>query len=377
MAKGKNAIRMKPVPYNAPSARRRILLLFAGGDSTTKPSDNFTLIRLILALLVALSHSYTFAGRTEPVIEVGAFTVQCFFAISGYLVTGSYLTTAHPALFAWKRFWRIAPALVVAVPVGQLLLAWQDNYVSNPYPGGGIANGSLWTLSWEALLYVLVLILGLSGLLTAPVVSAALVTSLMLLFVHPNAMSGAVAWVASFFILFTAGGTIRLVESQIDLFKCGVLACAMLTLLYLPLSESLFEATRGTIVFVHGPNVSWNMMRRFLTLIALPFAVLFVCRRFPISLPIRADYSYGVYIFAWPIQQTLVYQLTKHGILFGPRILFAASAILSFGCAFVSWHLIEKNALRLSHMTAQNIFTGFRAWWTEDRCVSQAPDRTN
>ena len=102
-------------------------------------------------------------------------------------------------------------------------------------------------------------------------------------------------------------------------------------------------------MFAYGPGLSWEQMRWFMTLLALPFAVLFIARWFPISVPLREDYSYGVYIFAWPVQQTLVYQAARIEFALGPRTLFIASAVLSFAFAVVSWHLIEKNALRFSH----------------------------
>jgi peptidoglycan/LPS O-acetylase OafA/YrhL len=200
--------------------------------------------------------------------------------------------------------------------------------------------------------------MGMAGMLTAPVVSAAYLVGMVLLFVELNAPSSTTTVIAPFFILFTAGGMIRLGEAQLDLFKCGVLACAALVLTFLPISGDIFESARGSIVFAHGPGITWQLMRWYVTLLALPFALLFLARRFPVSLQIHADYSYGIYIFAWPIQQTLVFQAARFDIALGPRTLFVVSAILSFGCAFVSWHLVEKNALRLSRTKVS--FTAFR-----------------
>jgi peptidoglycan/LPS O-acetylase OafA/YrhL len=135
-----------------------------------KTSDNFTLLRLILALLVVFSHSYPLIGHPEPTLfhsTAGGFAVQGFFAISGYLIAGSYLTTQHSGQFVWKRLLRIVPALAFAVPLPLLLYEWQDHYAGGPFPG--VPNGSLWTISWEVLMYGLTLLLGLAGLLTAPV----------------------------------------------------------------------------------------------------------------------------------------------------------------------------------------------------------------
>jgi peptidoglycan/LPS O-acetylase OafA/YrhL len=278
----------------------------------------------------------------------GRFAVQGFFAISGYLIAGSYMRTQHSGLFIWKRFLRIAPALAFAAPIPWLLCQWQDYYTGNPIPG--VPNGSLWTISWETLMYGLTLLLGLAGLLTAPVIGAAFVAGAILFFLNLHTMSPNAIMVAPFFLLFAAGAMIRLSEHQFDLSRCGALACGVLLLVFLPGIGNLYESAHGNMFFAFGPGVPWDEMRRFVCILALPFAVLFVCCRFPFSLPLRADYSYGIYVWAWPVQETLVHQAMRHEIPLAPGTLFLASTILSAACAFTSWHLIEKNALRLPHL---------------------------
>jgi peptidoglycan/LPS O-acetylase OafA/YrhL len=318
-----------------------------------KTSDNFTLLRLALALLVVFSHSYPLSGRAEPMlfhVTAGTFAVQGFFAISGYLIAGSYLMTQHPGLFVWKRIMRIMPALAFAVPLSLLLWALQDRYAGNPIPG--LPNGSLWTISWESLMYVLTLLFGLVGLLTAPVLGSAVVAGAVLFFLKLPAASPNELIVPPLFVLFAAGAMIRLSEHQFDLAQCGALACGAMLFVFLPGIAGLYGLARGDMFFAFGPGLPWEDMRRFICILALPFAVLFVCRRFPFSLPLRSDYSYGIYVWAWPVQETLVHQAMRHEIPLGPRTLFIASTLVSAGCAFVSWHLIEKNALRLSHLNA-------------------------
>lgn len=56
------------------------------------------------------------------------------------------------------------------------------------------------------------------------------------------------------------------------------------------------------------------------------------------------DPSYGLYIFAFPIQQTLIW--LNHGRL-GWMPLFLLTLLACFAAAFASWHLVEKRALRL------------------------------
>jgi peptidoglycan/LPS O-acetylase OafA/YrhL len=60
-------------------------------------------------------------------------------------------------------------------------------------------------------------------------------------------------------------------------------------------------------------------------------------------LRLRTDLSYGVYIYAWPVQQAAV---TIFSIA-SPYVLLAVALPATLGVAFVSWHLIEAPALRL------------------------------
>ncbi len=53
------------------------------------------------------------------------------------------------------------------------------------------------------------------------------------------------------------------------------------------------------------------------------------------------DMSYGIYIYAFPIQQTLM-----HFFEFNTYQLMASSLCGSIVCGYFSWHLIEKRALK-------------------------------
>ena len=55
------------------------------------------------------------------------------------------------------------------------------------------------------------------------------------------------------------------------------------------------------------------------------------------------DYSYGLYIFAYPVQQTLIWAT---GMTSAP-LYIAASLVVTLGIAALSWHFIEEPALRL------------------------------
>jgi peptidoglycan/LPS O-acetylase OafA/YrhL len=56
------------------------------------------------------------------------------------------------------------------------------------------------------------------------------------------------------------------------------------------------------------------------------------------------DYSYGTYIFAYPVQQSVVATI---GSSVSPLALFAFAAPVTFVLALLSWKFVEHPALRL------------------------------
>ncbi|MEZ5090162.1 MAG: acyltransferase family protein [Micropruina sp.] len=172
-------------------------------------SNAFGLLRLILALLVIVSHAFPVGGWgkdpmgawTHGQAELGDLAVVGFFAVSGYLITRSARRTPL-GLYLWRRFLRIMPAfwlvlLFTALVVGPLFYARghgdlngyfdepggpssfigsnfllmmrqftiHDVFADAPM-GGGVLNGSLWTLFFEALCYLIVAALAVAGLLS-------------------------------------------------------------------------------------------------------------------------------------------------------------------------------------------------------------------
>lgn len=164
--------------------------------------NNFDLLRLGAAVVVLVSHCYPLTASGEDPLQrwtghtAGELGVTIFFAISGYLVTVSWLADPQPRRFAARRGLRLLPALIVVAFVTAFALgpavttlglgayladpvpylyAFRTSvlvpiagtlpgvFTDNPFPNA--VNGSLWTLPVEALAYVMVLVAGLLGLL--------------------------------------------------------------------------------------------------------------------------------------------------------------------------------------------------------------------
>jgi len=195
-----------------PALHSRALQIPATADSqeqTMHPTgsfhtreNNFDFLRFFAAALVLFAHSYPLVGRREdePLTLLtgyekgGSIAVGIFFVMSGYLIASSWLASSSPKSFLIKRALRIFPALIVAVllsvfvigpmvtqfSLGRYLAAdgtwtYLQNillvtryelpgvFTGNIYPD--VVNGSLWTLPLEVLMYIGVMILGLTGFL--------------------------------------------------------------------------------------------------------------------------------------------------------------------------------------------------------------------
>ena len=299
-----------------------------------------------------------FAWLTGGQTILGLVGVFLFFTISGYLVTGSYLSTGSPGRFALKRALRIFPGLWVNLLVVGLVLggcvttlALRD-YLANPglglffrnnlllqventpLPGvvfsqndvGQIVNGALWTLRYELMMYLMVLLLGLLRLLR-------LWVCLVLLGVgiagigFEQALSdwgdvGEWAWLVGF---FAAGMAMRLLGAQARDYRLALLAAAGLVVSgWLHLFIMLFPLFGGYLT-IYLAELHWRRLD-------------FLSR--------AGDLSYGLYIYGWPIEQAVVW---ASGDKLAWWQVFLISLALAILAAFASWHGVEKWALRLGH----------------------------
>jgi len=295
---------------------------------------NFDVMRLVAALLVVVSHTFPLAGqaplRIMGVEDFGALGVSIFFVISGYLVSASY--ERDPKSYLLKRILRIEPGLIASLVVTVLLLAFVTTAPAAEYwpgaalyvlrnallypatyalpgvfqevPLSGVVNGVLWTLRLEFTFYLVLLLIRARLSLVLALLAACVAVYATMTVTHPHWAEEKLTRMAYLGarngMLFFAGAALQLSRRKIPLWLGGVSAVAF--------------------PFV-GP-------------LALPTAVLGLAR--PGKLP--ADLSYGVYIYAFPLQQVLA----AYGQL---NVVTAVLAVLPFAAA--SWFLVERPAMRL------------------------------
>lgn len=101
----------------------------------TTEDNNFTVLRLGLALMVVLGHFKAFVGVFSPdwPFSYAATAVECFFVVSGYLVTHSIDRDPDLKRFFIRRVMRIYPLYFVVITAQTLILA-------NLAPGGMSAH---------------------------------------------------------------------------------------------------------------------------------------------------------------------------------------------------------------------------------------------
>ena len=343
------------------------------GELARGRDNNFNLVRFLAAGLVLWSHSWPLTGTpVEPFERFAGFSlghvgVDVFFVVSGFLVTGSLLARDSLRTFLRARVLRIFPALIVSafgtalvigpfvteLPLTRYLGAWDtwrfalQNSVTWPWgvrwwlpgvflhqPGGPAVNGALWSLPWELTMYVMLAVLGALMLSARPLLTRAGLTRVVLLLAGAATLGHGANEAFDVTRRFEVVQGLRLVA----LFFTA--ASAQLFRDRVPLSAPGFVAAvlglAGALWIKGAALVLYPLLLTYLVLwLALvPAGVLRLYNRL-------GDYSYGFYLWQFPIQQCVV--LARPATTHWELVLIAAPATLVLAVA--SWHLVESRAL--------------------------------
>jgi len=392
-------------PRNPPRCTLRIVRSRAIGVALDPKRNSLNFLRLVLAFCVVYSHASAIAWlgyRNVDVngTELATIAVYGFFGISGYLIAGS-ATRNSVGRYLWQRFLRIFPAfwvclVVTAFAFGAIALAIDPvphcgyvcylklhpgpfsfvysnallkmNQLAVAAPEVHLANGSLWTLFFEFLCYLLLAALSFIGvmrhrgwvaLITLGIFAALLITTLV---PSLNSMFNLYRnFIPMNFMVLSLG---FLGGTLIYLYRERVPDSALLAII----CSIAFVATLYLPTYGHLPTLQLTPSSFGVFLIAYP--LLWLGAHLPFYwIGAKNDYSYGVYIYAFPLTQLLT-SLGAQRVGFWPFMLLTASVTLAFAVA--SWWLIEKHALRLKKvLVGRPIFS--RQLWAS-RPLTKAPD---
>lgn len=332
--------------------------------------NNFNMVRIIAAFAVLISHSFNLATGiwdAEPMVRrfgmsPASIAVDAFFVTSGFLVTGSLLSRNSLLEFLLARVLRIFPALLAMVILTvfglglfftkihwvaylQDPLVWKylvknvslftgvafglpGVFESNPFKN--VVNGSLWTLTAEVQMYAMLAILwvivrALPGLgrNTFRVAIVAFTCAAAALHIGGHFYFPPEGKGIEFLFMFLTGSAYYMLREHVVLSRS--LFWAMIALLALCTTDkhAFFVAYSVTMAYV------------LLYLAYVPAGRIRNYNRV-------GDYSYGVYIYAFPVQQTVVALMP--GISVWTLVFFSAVVTLAF--AGLSWHMLEEPALR-------------------------------
>ena len=349
-------------------------------DAALAGVNHFHPIRLVAALLVLFAHAFHLLDRAgdEPIgrwftsIDASLIGVTTFFFISGFLVARSWDARRSLAGFVAARVLRIVPALWLALLVTVLVIGpifttlplagffgdsatWKylglnallrpqyllpGVFESNPLPG---VNGSLWTIPLEAACYAVLGMAGWTVLLSGPAVG-----------VVTRFRQSPVC-----FIALATGGSAIAVKIAITSPTYAGLALEFLlgAIVYryrdrIRLDPSI--ALLSMIVCIMTAHLAWPFVApgawpgvgAALTSVALPYALLTLALHPAWSTRAtwlhRHDYSYGTYLYGFPVQQATIALGVRD-----PWTLLVIGIPASLALAALSWHLVERRALAL------------------------------
>jgi peptidoglycan/LPS O-acetylase OafA/YrhL len=249
--------------------------------------------------------------------------------VAGFALTslpaGVYLSDAQTHIYFFK-------CATLLTGVGWVL---PGVFEHNPYKE--IVNGSLWTLPYECGMYGLILLLWLVGRRLFAPASKGLE---FLLVVITLLLGGAL--ILARFKLMEAVDLVRLAY----MFFGGAAFYAFRERIVLSRHMVIAACLAGILALLVGSRAAFYVIY-IATLAYIVFFLAYVPAGWIRAYNKTGDYSYGVYIYAFPVQQSIAAILVGVGV---PAMIVLSSAV-TIGLAMLSWHFVEQPALRLKGRT--------------------------
>lgn len=338
----------------------------------SRDNNNLDIFRVIAACMVIYGHAYALAphgGETDFIARLlghdysGSLAVKIFFFLSGLVVTSSLISKRSPIDFVVARSFRIWPALILttvvsAIIIGPMLSTMPiDQYFRDPGTYGYVinnitmsttyslpgvfesnhyktaVNGSLWTIRYEIIAYIVLLALFMIGgskhkwvafsIFLIIAVNPFLPEQFQLSFLQTSKLASMLA------PCFAAGSMLALLKDHIHINIHGVIG---LWILYFFLKSSLA-----------APYILYSGL--FITILYLSSLTSII------KLKPKADISYGIYLWGFPVQQILAKYFPEQGVVFNQ--VFAITLCCMLG--YASWVLIERRSIKAGSIFAKKL----------------------
>ncbi len=337
-------------------------------DAAGNRPAGFDYMRLVLATSVILVHGFAVTGSkahefsmwSGPDRGIIGLILPTFFALSGFLVTGSLERNKSLASFLGLRVIRLIPALAFEVIISAFVLGTiftqysLSSYFGSPTfrayflnivgdihfylpgvfshnPDVPRVNEQLWTIPWELKCYLALAALAVFGianrrrLLLWGFLSAQVLVILYIIR-HPyydpvfpgKILVGCfLAGVLAFKYRDRIPASILLAACAAALTIAGLLVPDAYYFISLPVAY--LACYLGTL----NPRRTWIVS--------------------------SGDYSYGLYLYGFPIQQAFT---ALGSWTYNPALDLCVALPVTFIVAWTSWHFVERPALRLKRCIA-------------------------
>ncbi|WP_291365394.1 acyltransferase family protein [Acetobacter sp. UBA5411] len=329
--------------------------------------NSFGFLRLFFAFLVIVSHTPELkdGNRSREILtsifgslSFGEVAVDGFFIISGYFIVTSFIRSSSISSYFIKRIFRIYPGyiasfifcLLIVGPLAGTPIAELPRHVvrqiinipmlrapilphvfdGQPYPS---LNGAMWSLSYEFSCYVIVVLLGLSGI-----------------FKRSSAVFLLIIFLISFYILSQSHyAQLNTFFRLCMVFMCGA-AWAVAPKLRAWSWTLFFISSTISILFLFLGKYAEIGLSIFGSYSILSFGFL-VNKGILTKINNKTDISYGVYLYAWPIEKLIFLYFPTISLISAGTIDFLMSAL----CAIASWHIVERPMQKWSHKLSEQL----------------------
>lgn len=368
----------------------RFIQLFVSAPEKDR-KNNINIIRFFAAAMVIYGHMSHLAGFAMPTLfgeDISTIAVKIFFVLSGYLITQSFLRDENFIRYGIRRIFRILPGLIFVVAVTVFCLGpflsslglreyfmHQDTYFylmncllypvyylpgvfeSNLYPNA--VNGSLWTLPVEFFMYI-ILPLFIVVLRKLRILKVGLFALTLLFFFFDLAY---IAWFPD----------ARLIIWGTNIFDGMTLAPYFFAgaVFTFPKVQAKLKLQVATLMILIGAGLTFSYYWQYEIVLFLILPYVTLACSFPASALFGRvfavnDYSYGLYLWGFLTQQTIVSILGADAMGMLPYTLLCIA--IAFVCAIVSWHFVEKPCNMLGKK-----LTGYSRKCQENKKIESTP----